>query len=150
MRKSIGSVSMSRRFLYITILIVITYLLVGCSLLFSIDPDDDTGDNDDFDDATLISNSTNSWSGEISSSSDIDVFKKWFDTGWYYIDMTDLTDDLDIDLYNSNESYVNSSEESGVADERIHQSIVQGGYYYIVVYGFAGDESGYTITISRP
>ena len=139
---------MSRRILFIIILIVITSLLAGCSLLFGYDPDDDTGDNDDFDDATLISDSTNTWAGEISSSDDIDVYKKWFDAGWYYIDMTDMTEDLDIEIWKLDETYLNSSEEFGLLDERIEQTILADAYYYLVVYGPFGDESEYTITIT--
>ncbi len=129
MRNSIDLASVSKRLSFIIMLIVIFSLLAGCSLLFG-DPDDDTDDNDDFDNATFIANSTNTWTGEISSSSDIDVFKKWFETDWYYIDMTDLTDDLDIEIWDSDEDYLNSSEEWGTTDERISQTILTAGYYY--------------------
>ena len=148
MRNSIDLASVSKRLSFIIMLIVIFSLLAGCSLLFG-DPDDDTDDNDDFDNATFIVDSTNTWTGEISSSSDIDVFKKWFETDWYYIDMTDLTDDLDIEIWDSDEDYLNSSEEWGTTDERISQTILTAGYYYLVVYGPFDDESEYTITITR-
>ena len=137
------------RSLTLVLVMINICLLISCPSLF-VNTADDTGDNDDFTDATFISPTTNSWTGAITSSTDIDVYERYFETGWYYIDMTGLSADLDIELYDSEETYRNSSEESGTTDERIHQSIITAGYYFIVVYGYWGDKSSYTITISQP
>ena len=106
--------------------------------------------NDDFEHAMDVPDSFNCWNASISSDTDRDVFKIWLKAGYNRIRLTNLTNDLELYLYDSSEGPQGSSTLNGTEDEIIDISPSVDGDYYIVVYSYNATMSNYIIIVSRP
>ena len=103
--------------------------------------------NDTFITATNISLGT-SYNKEIDSSTDVDYFK--FTTssaGTITVSLTGLTANLDVKLYDSSQSLLNSSANSGTSSEEIIYPASNSGTFYVKVYGYNSATSNYTLTV---
>ncbi len=102
--------------------------------------------NGNFQAAYSLSSTSNSISGSICSS-DIDYFKIYLSSGSTYrftITWSGSTD-LDLELYNSDQTNIQSS--SGVSNtETITYYASSSGYYYIQVVHYTGNTVSYTLT----
>ncbi len=109
-------------------------------------PSDDDGDT--FSTATTISIGT-SYNRDISTSSDLDYFK--FTTssaGTITVSLTGLTADLDVELYNSSQSFLDSSPNGGTTSEEIIYPASSSGTFYVKVLGGSGATSSYTLKVT--
>ena len=106
----------------------------------------DTEPNNSFNRASQV-DVGNDFSGSIADGTDVDYFQFVADaTGELSLQMSGLTDDLDIVLFDSNQNTISSSANPGTSGEAILASVEEGETYFIQVEGFFGATSEYAIS----
>ena len=115
--------------------------------------DDSYEPNDSKETAYGLLTSGSSYEGKICSNSDVD---------WYKVNITSAgtislsltgpsSNDFDLELYDSSDTLIASSNSGAGADESIHYNVTTTGDYYIKVYEFYGSYNSttpYTLTYS--
>ncbi len=87
-------------------------------------------------------------SGAISSSSDADYYKFYVSSaGTITVDLTGLSGEIDVILYDSTYTQKGSSTNGGTANEQIVVTTTAGGTYYLDVVSLTGDTGNYTLYV---
>lgn len=135
--------------LFFKMVMVITVMLgvFGCSDGGG-DPIANETNGNSFPTATPISIGE-TYSGEIDSAADVDIFVITTNSsGTMVLTLTDLSDDLDIYLYDSEENELGDSSGSGSSNERIEVQLSNAGEYYIGIESWNGATSSYNLKVT--
>ncbi len=89
------------------------------------------------------------YSREIENDTDVDYFK--FTTssaGTINIHLSNLSDDLDILLYNDAHNYLDASTNEGTANENINHTVYDSDLFYVKVIGYSGRTGEYDLSVT--